>query len=261
MRKSLEDGDFVLHFQPIIAIDSGEVRGMEALVRWNHPERGLVPPNDFIPLAEESGLIVPLGTWVLEEATRGAKALQNELGRHFSISVNVSAKQLTGTKFLKVVDDALASSGLDSQDLVLELTESVLLEGGEHVLDTMRALRDRGVRIAIDDFGTGYSSLSYLRSFPVDILKIDRSFISEVTQGPEESALTEAIVKMASILALETVAEGVETLDQLEKLRTMGCKTAQGFLFSRPLPEQEIQGRVEELTSEASPKKVISLTA
>jgi diguanylate cyclase (GGDEF)-like protein len=252
LRKSLDRGDFVLHFQPIIDIGTGHVRGMEALVRWEHPERGQIPPLDFIPLAEESGLIVPLGAWVIEEATRRAKAIQDLLGQRLSISVNVSAKQLQGQGLISVVDRALKKSGLAPEDLVLELTESVLVDAEDNIVKTMRKLRDRGVRIAIDDFGTGYSSLAYLRQFPVDILKIDRSFVSGVAGGPEDSALTEAIVKMAGILALETVAEGVESQDQLDRLRAMGCDTAQGYLFSKPLPQAEIHGRLAQLTTEAT---------
>jgi diguanylate cyclase (GGDEF)-like protein len=247
LRASLDNDEFVLHFQPIVDLPTGEIRGMEALVRWEHPERGLVSPADFIPLAEESGLIVPLGTWVIQEGTRKAKELQDATGQEFSLSVNLSAKQLSQSDLVAIVSDALDASGLAASDLILELTESVLLEGSDKVQHVLTDLRDLGVRIAIDDFGTGYSSLAYLRRFPVDILKIDRSFISGVTEGPEESALAEAVVKLASILNLETVAEGVETEAQRAKLSMMGCHAAQGFLFARPAPSEVIEKKLTEL--------------
>jgi diguanylate cyclase (GGDEF)-like protein/PAS domain S-box-containing protein len=240
LHHAVEREELVLHFQPIVDLTSQVTKGLEALVRWEHPERGMIPPNDFIPLAEETGLIVPLGEWVLREATLRAKELQESLGQSIYVAVNLSARQLHGDDVSGLVARALAHSGLKAEDLVLEITETSLMEdasAGEKVLHELRSL---GVRLAIDDFGTGYSSLSYLRRFPLDILKIDRSFIRGITEGPEESALAQALIQLSRIMTLDTVAEGIETEAQLARLRALGCKNGQGYLFSKPLPAAEI---------------------
>jgi diguanylate cyclase (GGDEF)-like protein/PAS domain S-box-containing protein len=249
---AIEHSELILHFQPIVDLPTQEIRGLEALVRWQHPTKGLVPPGDFISLAEETGQIVPLGEWVLKEATRRGKELQDALGRRIYMTVNLSARQLHQVGLVASVSKALLESKLDPSDLVLEITESSLMEDAAYGKKILGELRELGLRVAIDDFGTGYSSLSYLRQFPLDILKIDRSFISNIAGGPEESAVAEALIHLSRILDLETVAEGIETSAQLKELLDLGCPSAQGYLFARPLPLEEI--RVHLLVSEKGPQ-------
>ena len=241
LKRALENEEFAVHYQPIVSLVTQEMVGLEALVRWNHPQRGLVPPIDFIPLAEESGAIVPLGSWVLHEAARETKAIQEQMGRSYSISVNLSARQLHEVDLLDTVHSALQSSGLSAEDLVLEITETFLMGSPESSIRTLDGLRELGVRIAVDDFGTGYSSLSYLHRFPIDVLKIDRAFVAGVAESPEKTALAQAVVKLATALELRTVAEGIETPDQLVALEALGCLNGQGYLFSEPLPMTELQ--------------------
>lgn len=237
----LDKGEFVVHYQPIVSLLTQDMIGIEALVRWNHPHRGLVPPIDFIPLAEESGAIVPLGLWVLNEAAVETKALQDATGRSYSLCVNLSARQLHEIDLLDTVNDALRNSGLDPADLVLEITETFLMSSPESSIRTLNGLRKLGVRIAVDDFGTGYSSLSYLHRFPIDVLKIDRAFVAGVAESPEKTALAQAVVKLATALELRTVAEGIETPEQLVALEALGCLNGQGHLFSAPLPMPELE--------------------
>ncbi|HYN35570.1 MAG TPA: EAL domain-containing protein [Actinomycetota bacterium] len=241
LQRAIEREEFTLHYQPIFCLDTRDVIAVEALVRWDHPHWGLVPPGDFIPLAEETGLIVPLGTWILREATRQAKALQEPTGNHFALNVNLSARQLRETDMVSVVQQALLASRLLPSDLTLEVTETVLMGSVNASMAALNELRDLGIRIAIDDFGTGYSSLSYLHQFPIDTLKIDRSFLIGAVEGRDEEALAEAVVKLAAALDLSTVAEGIETEEQLEKMLDLGCNAGQGFLFARQLPFAEIQ--------------------
>lgn len=241
LQRAIEREEFTLHYQPIFCLDTRNVIAVEALVRWDHPHWGLVPPGDFIPLAEETGLIVPLGTWILQEATRQAKALQETAGNHFALNVNLSARQLREADMVSVVQQALLASRLLPSDLTLEVTETVLMGSVNASMATLNELRDLGIRIAIDDFGTGYSSLSYLHQFPIDTLKIDRSFVVGAVGGRDEEALAEAVVKLAAALDLSTVAEGIETEEQLQKMLDLGCNAGQGFLFARPLPFAEIQ--------------------
>ncbi len=244
LNNALKLDQFVLHFQPVVNQQTGVVEAVEALVRWEHPERGLVPPADFIPLAEDTGLIVALGQWVTEQAARQTKALQRQLGVPLWVSVNLSPQQLC-SDVVGMVRRALDASGLDARDLVLEITESTLLnhEGAIQQLETLRA---EGVRVAVDDFGTGYSSLSYLRKLPVDVLKIDRSFVDCINDGPDEAAMVEAIIKLAHTLGLRTIAEGIETDEQDVTLRRLGSDAGQGYHLCRPLPAEALLDRLRE---------------
>jgi diguanylate cyclase (GGDEF)-like protein/PAS domain S-box-containing protein len=242
LRRGIVEGQLRLYYQPIVHIDTGAIAGFEALVRWQHPVRGLLGPVEFIPTAEQTGLIVPLGRFVLAEACLQAAswADMHVTGEQLRISVNVSAKQLAQPGWSDEVAQALAESGLAPRQLVLEITESVLMEDTDNTAIRLEELRRLGVRIAIDDFGTGYSSLGYLRRLPVDILKIDKSFIDGVAEGPHESALARAVVKLASTLRLEAVAEGITNRKQLLQLRRLRCPYGQGFYFARPQPTDAI---------------------
>ncbi len=232
---ALKRNEFSLLYQPVVQLDTQDVLGVEALLRWNHPERGVVGPVEFIAIAEETGVIVPLGLWVLEEACRQAVAWDEVWSeRRLMINVNVSGRQISEVSFVADVGRVLASTGLDPDRLVLELTEGVLMRDTEATLDTLVHLKRLGVRLAIDDFGTGYSSLSYLHRFPIDVLKIDRSFVASIN-GPDQSALLRSILKLSETLHLETVAEGIETAAELAELRSCGATLGQGFYFARPL--------------------------
>jgi EAL domain-containing protein (putative c-di-GMP-specific phosphodiesterase class I) len=233
LERAIENDELVLHYQPIVDLDLGRVAGFEALVRWQHPERGFIGPGEFIPLAEETGLIVPLGRWVLREACRQATQWA---GAPY-LSVNVAGAQLEQPGFLAEVESALSDGGLLPERLVLEVTESSLVDDLE--AERLQALRRLGVRLAIDDFGTGYSSLSYLRKFPMDVLKIDRSFTRDAC---EDSALLHAIVAMGESLGLVLVPEGIEEPEQADALRALGCRLGQGYLFGRPVPAEELTG-------------------
>jgi len=247
LRRGIVDGQLRLYYQPIVHIDTGAIAGFEALVRWEHPVRGLLGPVEFIPTAEQTGLIVPLGRHVLAEACLQAASWAGmyATGEQLRMSVNVSAKQLAQPGWSDEVAQALAESGLAPRQLVLEITESVLMEDTENTAVRLEELRQLGVRIAIDDFGTGYSSLGYLRRLPVDILKIDKSFIDGVAEGPHESALARAVVKLASTLRLEAVAEGISSRKQLLQLRRLRCPYGQGFYFCRPQPSEAIPGLLD----------------
>jgi diguanylate cyclase (GGDEF)-like protein/PAS domain S-box-containing protein len=239
---ALERGQFTLRYQPLVALSSGEIRGVEALVRWEHPVRGMVMPAEFIGLAEESGLIVRLGRWVMNEACRQARAWQEEFPRRraLTMSVNLSVKQLQDPGLVDDVAACLGRSGLDPGLLTLEITESVLMRDTEFTMDALTRLKALGLRIAIDDFGTGYSSLSYLRQFPIDSLKIDRSFVTAIESGGEELALLSSIVALSRTLHLETVAEGVEQPTQAAELQALGSDLAQGYYFAQPLSAEDI---------------------
>ncbi|MGH3666437.1 MAG: putative bifunctional diguanylate cyclase/phosphodiesterase, partial [Egibacteraceae bacterium] len=245
LNDALARDQFVLHYQPVVDQRTGRLEAVEALVRWNHPERGLLLPADFIPVAEETGLIVPLGAWVTKEATRQAKALQDDLGGPLSVSVNLSPQQLS-SDVVSMVHNALVESQLDPKDLVLEITETCLINQEDVIVTNLQALRALGLRVAIDDFGTGYSSLAYLRRLPIDILKIDRSFINCITDGPERAALTEAIIRLARILDLHTIAEGIETPGQAQALQDFGCHSAQGYYYCRPLAAEQLPDYLRE---------------
>ncbi len=242
LRTAIEESQFVLHYQPTIDLHTGRLTGVEALVRWQHPRRGLVPPMEFIPLAEESGLIVPLGQWTIREACRQVRLWQQEIpgGEPIALNVNLSARQLRHPNIVRDVADALDDTGLLASRLVLEITESVLMVDSAATLNRLYQLKSLGVRLAIDDFGTGYSSFAYLRRFPVDILKIDKSFVDGVATEATSSALVDAMIRIGKTLRLETVAEGVERVDQADRLRTLNCDIGQGYLFSRPLPADAV---------------------
>jgi len=235
MRQALSRGEFELYYQPQIDLESGDVIGVEALVRWNHPERGLVFPGDFIAIAEDSGLIVPIGEWVLLEACRQAKLWLLDGISSCVVAVNLSGAQFTRGTLVETVSRALQESGLPPELLELELTESILIQDAEGVLAIVRQLKSFGVKLSIDDFGTGYSSLSYLKRFNVDKLKIDQSFVRDIASDPDDKAIVNAIIQMARSLGLTTIAEGVENADALALLTELGCDEVQGYYFARPM--------------------------
>jgi diguanylate cyclase (GGDEF)-like protein len=243
LRRALERDELRLFYQPKVRAYNGRGSGAEVLVRWQHPERGLVAPGEFIPVAEETGLIVPLGEWVLRAACAQSKAWQKSGLRVPRVTVNVSGRQFAAPGMTEMVLSALADSGLESRYLGLELTESAIMDNAEHHVRTLHELKERGLMLSIDDFGTGYSSLSYLKRFPLDELKIDRSFVAGVDADPDDAAIVIAIIAMAHGLGLTVVAEGVETEAQRAFLRSKGCDELQGFLFAKPMPA-EMFGRV-----------------
>ena len=234
LREAVELGQFTLDYQPVIDLEAYEISGYEALLRWQHPTEGQIPPLEFIPLAEESGLIVPIGQWVLAEACRYGAMLQADMGREVGMAVNVSARQLQHPEFVEHVEQALADSGFPPRCLTLELTESVLLTSGEHTEQRLAALKASGISLALDDFGTGYASLSYLQRFPVDIVKIDRSFTDAIDTGAGDLVLLKGIVDLGNALGLNLVAEGIQRPAQHQIVRGLGCHSAQGFYFGYP---------------------------
>jgi len=241
LRRALERKEFLLHYQPQYALDDNRLIGVEALIRWQHPELGLVAPGRFIAVAEDSGLIVPIGDWVLQQACHQAVQWQRAGRPPLTVSVNLSAIQFRRGQVEQAVSRALSASGLAPALLELELTESILIQNAESVLASVRRLKQMGVRLAIDDFGTGYSSLSYLKRFDIDKLKIDQSFVRDLASDPDDAAIVRAIIQMAHSLNLRTIAEGVETEDMLCQLRAFGCDEAQGYHFARPLPPEQIE--------------------
>jgi diguanylate cyclase (GGDEF)-like protein/PAS domain S-box-containing protein len=247
LRRALERRELLLHYQPIVSLGTGEISGAEALVRWMHPERGLVPPSEFVPLAEETGLILGIGGWVLREACRQMRAWQEELGLpSLEVGVNLSSKQFTQPGLVAQVVSVLRETGLAPRCLRLEVTESLLMDKQPHVADTMTELRAMGVRIDLDDFGTGYSSLSYLHQYPIDTLKIDRSFVAHMGVTEEGLQIVNTILSLAKSLDMEVVAEGVETAEQLASLRRLHCGFAQGYHLSRPVEAARFQALLTE---------------
>jgi len=238
LRRAVRDQQFVVHYQPKVQLATGNITGFEALVRWNHPEEGLVSPGEFIPIAEESGLIVPIGRWVLEEACRQVESWNRGLpkDRQLTMSVNLSARQFQQPDLVHSIEQMLITSGLDPVRLTLEITETAVMEDIDVAIERLNALRSLGVKIAIDDFGTGYSSLSYLTRFPVDVLKVDRSFVSGLGMTTADTAIVSASITLAHALGLTIVAEGVETALQRDMLENLGCDRAQGYFFSKPVP-------------------------
>jgi diguanylate cyclase (GGDEF)-like protein len=237
LRKALPAGEFELYYQPVVNLASHTVSGFEALIRWNHPQRGLVSPGTFIPLAEEIGFIVPLGEWVIREACATAARWPGDS----RVAINISAVQFRNPGLMQVIVGALATSGLDPTRLEIEITETVLLQNKETTLVVLHQLRALGVRIALDDFGTGYSSLTYLQCFPFDKIKIDRSFVKDITENAGSLNIVRAVAALASGMGMTATAEGVETREQLDSITSEGCTEMQGFLFSRPLPAREIE--------------------
>ncbi len=235
LRRALERHELRMHYQPILSLETGRVSGFEALLRWQHPERGLIGPNEFVPRAEETGLVVPIGVWALEASCQ--QAVQwHEKGAAVTISVNLSPRQLAEATLVESVAAVLGRTGIDPTTVWLEITESTLMHDAESAVRTLTALRGLGVHLSVDDFGTGYSSMTYLKRFPVESLKVDRSFINGLGRDTEDSAICTAVVSLAHALGLRAVAEGVETPEQLAELRTLGCEMAQGYLFGRPAP-------------------------
>jgi diguanylate cyclase (GGDEF)-like protein len=248
LRHALERGELTLHYQPQVRVADGALVGMEALVRWRHPERGLVMPDEFIPLAEETGLIQPLGLWVLQTACRQAKTWSSVFARPLQMAVNVSVRQLRQPNLVEQFERVLHETGLPPKSLELELTESTLMSRDGRTEQTLRDLKELGVRLSIDDFGTGYSSLAYLKRMPIDALKIDRSFVKDIPEDFSDMEIAATIIAMARTLRLQVVAEGVETTEQLEFLKTRGCDSFQGFLVSRPMDAGAMTRWIDEYT-------------
>jgi diguanylate cyclase (GGDEF)-like protein len=240
LRRAMEREEFALHYQPQVDIKSGQVIGVEALLRWNHPERGMVPPGEFIPLLEENNLIIPVGEWVLRTACAQSRAWQDAGLPPLRMAVNLSARQFRQDNLVEMIDSILQESGISPKLLELELTEGLLMENTSETSMILEQLKSRGVQVAIDDFGTGYSSLSYLKRFPIDRLKIDRSFVRDIITDSNDAAIAVAVISLGRSLGLSVIAEGVETPDQLEFLGVQKCDEYQGYHFSRPVPPEEI---------------------
>ena len=249
MRNALAHGDFSLFYQPLVNLQSRKVTAFEALMRWHHPERGSVAPSEFIPVAEEIGLILPLGEWALRQACMEAIRWPDEI----NLSVNLSPLQFAKGNLVSTVMSALASSGLPANRLELEITESVLLEKSDRNIGILNHLRSLGVRISMDDFGTGYSSIGYLRSFPFDKIKIDQSFVRDVLVDEGSLAIVRAIAGLGVSFGMTTTAEGVETEEQMRCLNREGCIEVQGYLLSKPVPPAEVPGLLEHLKASGAP--------
>lgn len=246
LRRALDRGEFTLYYQPRVDLLSGRIIGAEALLRWRHPELGLVPPSEFIPILEETGMIIPVGDWALREACRQNRAWQEAGLSPIRVAVNLSVRQFIQKDLADTVVRALAEAGLAAEDLELEITEDLFLEHNETNIVTLSRLKKMGIHISIDDFGTGYSSLSYLKRLPIDTLKIDQSFVRDIGTDPDNKAIASAIIAMAASLRLNVLAEGVETDEQLAFLRAQGCNEIQGFSFSHPLPAAEFEQLLRE---------------
>ncbi len=242
LRRALERREFVLYYQPEVDLASRRIVGLEALIRWRHPERGLVPPMDFIPAAEESGMILPIGDWGLAEACNQIQVWREEDPRHGSlrVCVNLSARQFLREGLADHVETLLQRSGTSSRQLGLEMTESSLIPNMGTALEVLGGLHTLGISLSMDDFGTGYSSLSNLHSFPFDVLKIDRSFVGRMAEGDQPLQIVRTIIELARVLGMDVVAEGIETRDQYRLLRQMGCRYGQGFLFAKPMPAEDV---------------------
>jgi diguanylate cyclase (GGDEF)-like protein len=240
LRRALERNQFALHYQPKVDMATGQITGVEALLRWTHPELGVLPPMQFIPLAEETGLIVPIGRWVLKEACAQNMDWQRRGLRPVSMAVNLSPRQFVDEHLLQDIDEALAASGMSPVLLQLEVTESMVMRNVSRAVKVLDAIQSRGIRLAIDDFGTGYSSMSLMKQFPIDTIKIDRSFVRDLPRDSEDQAIAQAIISMGKALGMTVIAEGVETAEQQAFLRDHACDEMQGFLFSKPLPAQQM---------------------
>jgi EAL domain-containing protein (putative c-di-GMP-specific phosphodiesterase class I) len=253
LRRAVARQEFVLHYQPIVAIKESRVVGVETLIRWNSPELGFVSPGQFIPLAEETGLIVPIGEWVLTTACLQAKAWQNQGIQPLTMSVNLSPRQFRQKNLVEMIAGVLEKTGLDASLLELEITEGMIMHRADQAVAVLERLHKLGVRLSVDDFGTGYSSLSYLKRFPVQTLKIDRSFVNDLTTDGDDGSIVTAIIAMAKSLKLEVVAEGVETREQLAFLTRLHCDKYQGYLFSRPIPADDCLRLLERSVEIADP--------
>jgi EAL domain-containing protein (putative c-di-GMP-specific phosphodiesterase class I) len=240
LRRALDRDQFALHYQPKVDMATGQITGVEALLRWTHPDLGMLPPMQFIPLAEETGLIVPIGRWVLKEACAQNMAWQRRGLQPISMAVNLSPRQFADEHLLQDIDEALAASGMAPVLLQLEVTESMVMRNVPRAVKVLDSIQSRGIRLAIDDFGTGYSSMSLMKQFPIDTIKIDRSFVRDLPNDSEDQAIAQAIISMGKALGMTVVAEGVETTEQETFLRNHACDEMQGYLFSKPLPSQQL---------------------
>ncbi len=248
LRVALEQEQFCVYYQPIIGLDNMKLFGFEALVRWNHPKRGLVPPNEFIPVSEDTGLVIPLTLWILRKSCEHLVEWQRRCpsNKDLVVSVNLSGKHFAQKDLVEQVEKILTETGMNPACLKLELTESAMMDNAERVISMLKQLRALGVKLSIDDFGTGYSSLSYLHRFPIDTLKVDRSFVSAMEDGSENGEIVRTVIALAKTLRLDVIAEGIETIHQLHQLRILGCEYGQGYLFSRPVPLEEAERLLED---------------
>jgi EAL domain-containing protein (putative c-di-GMP-specific phosphodiesterase class I) len=244
LRRAIDRREFVLYYQPVVEMKTLKIVGLEALIRWQHPERGLLTPMDFIPAAEDCGLILPIGDWGLAEACSQIQAWthENPDNQSLRVCVNLSARQFSRQGLADHVESLLMQSGTSSRQLGLEMTESSLIPNMGTALEVLEGLRALGISISMDDFGTGYSSLSYLHSFPIDVLKIDRSFVGRISEGDQPLQIVRTIIELARVLKIDVVAEGIETSEQYQVLRELGCGFGQGYLFARPLPAEQVTG-------------------
>jgi EAL domain-containing protein (putative c-di-GMP-specific phosphodiesterase class I) len=242
LRRAIENGELTLYYQPIVCIKTGKVKAVEALIRWQHPQRGLVSPAIFIPIAEETGLIHAIGWWVLEEACCQLRQWQQSdiVDSSFVMSVNLSAQQFQARNLVDGIDRILDKTGVQPQHLDLEITESVIMDGLKPTMTTLHQLKDRHIKLSLDDFGTGFSSLSYLHAFPFDVLKIDKSFVQRLDSPTESINLVPAIMAIAHTINISVIAEGIETIQQLSHLRELNCPLGQGYFFAKPLPPSEL---------------------
>ncbi len=255
LRCALQNGELTLHYQPLVDVYSPAIVGVEALLRWFNPELGVVSPDEFIPIAEETGLIFSIGEWVLKEACRQVKSWRSGVSPHLRVAVNISSRQFCQSRLAATVAECLREYDLPAESLELEVTESVMMECSQEVLDVLRDLKVLGVRVAIDDFGTGYSSLSYLKRLPIDMLKIDRSFVQDVVTNLDDAAIVTAIIALADVLKLQTLAEGVETTEQMEFLRERRCGLVQGYLLGSPEPAEEMSRRLAAGVEDWAPQR------
>nr|WP_272912673.1 bifunctional diguanylate cyclase/phosphodiesterase [Pseudomonas syringae] len=245
LRGALERDEFILHFQPKVSLTDGRISGLEALLRWNHPEQGMISPADFIPILEDTGLIIPVGVWVIQKVCETLKSWEESNVRMVPIAINLSVRQLQVKGLAETVKHVVEAYGINPALLEFELTESMLMIDPESAVEILRDIKSYGISLSVDDFGTGYSSLAYLKRFPLDALKIDRAFIKDITSNHEDAAITRAVIVLAHELGLKVIAEGVETIDQLELLVAYGCDQMQGYLFSKPVISDECAAMIK----------------